>query len=168
MDQKTVWWGIGIVVVVIIIILFVYQRGSQPTIPTDTNGSAEAAVTETVTDFGNNLSMVSLLAPANDVGIAMEENYAQYVAPELLAKWESDPAHAPGRTTSSPAPDHIEVLSAQANADGSYTVLANVIETTGTGTASTTNAGTYAVTVRLENRDGAWLITGFEGYPPQA
>jgi len=169
MNQNTVWWSVALVVVLIIALLFVYQNGARTnsTQNTDTGAGAEMAVTSVVVAFGGSLDMVSLLAPAASVAESMEANYAPYVAPELLAQWESDPAHAPGRLTSSPAPDHIEVSSAQANADGTYTVLGRVIETTSAATATSTGSGSYPVTIRLENRDGSWLITQFQGYPPQ-
>ncbi|MGE5540902.1 MAG: hypothetical protein ACM3TU_01305 [Bacillota bacterium] len=87
-------------------------------------------VRTTVSGFGDELRQVSLLAPAADVAKAMDSHYSYYVHPDLLAKWKADPIHAPGRLTSSPWPDFIEITSATKNPDGSYTVDGMIAERT--------------------------------------
>lgn len=113
----------------------------------------------TVEGFGDELRQVSLLAPADAVAKAMNEHYSYYVHPDLLAKWEADPMHAPGRLTSSPWPDAIKVGTSTANADGTYTMDASIIERT---SASTTPAATIPVRFTLTKGPDGWQITGYE------
>jgi hypothetical protein len=121
----------------------------------------QSAVTQTVTDFGQKLQLVSLLAPSSDVKTSMNKEYAPYVAPALLSSWESNPTIAPGRTVSSPWPDRIEISGVVANTDGSYAVTGTVIEVTSTEVKNGTSADTYPVTMTLQKINNAWLITAF-------
>jgi hypothetical protein len=162
MNTSRNWWLIAAAVIVVIIIGVVVYEASAPGVPSATAG-ADQAVRDTVTGFGKQLQMVSLLAP--DAGQTIQADYAPYVAPELLSVWTSDPAEAPGRTTSSPWPDHIDITSAALSADGSYAVAGNVIEMTSDEVEHGGNAGSYPVTMTLESRGGAWFITSFTGYP---
>jgi hypothetical protein len=90
--------------------------------------SDTAQVRMQVTGLGDNLREVPLLASNDLVGKAMDLHYAQYVRPDLLEKWKADPKNAPGRLTSSPWPDRIDVTGVTKNADGTYTVLGSIIE----------------------------------------
>jgi len=169
-SSSRVWWIVGAIVVVIIIVIAAFSYGSSPAaapVATTTPATAsadEASVRATVTAFGQQLQMVSLLAPTTTAAQAMLTSYAPYVAPELLAAWESDPSQAPGKLTSSPWPDHIDITGVTANAGG-YAVTGNVIDMTSVEQTSGGNAGSYPVSMTLENRNGQWLITSFSGYP---
>ena len=66
---------------------------------------------------------MSLSAPAAVVKKSMTDNYSEFVTPELLSKWESDPKNAPGRLVSSPWPDHIEILSVEKRRGITVTLL---------------------------------------------
>lgn len=121
-----------------------------------------AMVRQVVEDFGKRLQDVSLLAPQADVARAMQENYGPYVAPDLLARWQNDPLNAPGRLTSSPWPDRIEVASIEEVSDTEYRVQGSVIEVTNEG-GSINEAPTEAlrrpITLAVRNTAEGWRIT---------
>lgn len=123
----------------------------------------EADARATVEAFGKQLQLVSLLAPADSIEGAMNDAYGPYVDPDLLDSWIASPVTAPGRTTSSPWPDHILITSADLRSSGSYDVTGQVIEVTSTGQEV---SGT-PVEMRLEKEGNKWRITRFEGYPAQ-
>lgn len=120
----------------------------------NTNDSAIRAV---VTEFGTNLKDVSLLAPDTDRKAAMKAAYSSYVASELLAEWYKPNSDALGRSTSSPWPEKIDVVSVTPHGD-TYTVEGNVIEVTSTEQQEGKAAAVYPVTLELQNREGHWLI----------
>jgi hypothetical protein len=115
--------------------------------------AAEAQARAVVEGFGASLQQVSLLAP--DAADQIRTQYAPYVAPDLLERWAADPQAAPGRLTSSPWPDHIEIAALIPQGDG-YLVDAVVVEITSAG-----ESGRYAVILTVEQVDGAWLITAY-------
>lgn len=123
------------------------------------DGEHEGDVRTTIAQFGNQLNTVSLLAPtaAEDI----ERTYGPFVAPELLAEWVANPASAPGRLTSSPWPDHIEVDSVTKNEAGSYDVAGRIILK-----ASTGDVGSVPVSLTVSNVDGSFLITRYEEERP--
>jgi hypothetical protein len=119
-------------------------------------------VREVVLAFGKKLQMVSLLAP-NDILISeMKDNYSDFVSPGLLSLWENDVSKIPGRLTSSPWPDRIEISSITRNKGGSYSVEGRVIEITSKEVVSGGIADQYSVNITVQKTDGKWLITDFE------
>ncbi len=121
----------------------------------------EGDVRTTVAQFGNQLNTVSVLSPtaAEDIRKA----YESYVTPELLSVWEVNPLTAPGRTTSSPWPDHIEVDTVTMNATGGYDVLGRIMLVTSTG-----DAGFIPVTLTVSDVGGSFLISRYEENPQAA
>jgi hypothetical protein len=130
--------------------------GSHPTGIID--GSHEGDVRTTVAQFGNQLNSVSLLSPT--AAEEIRSSYGPYVAPELLAIWMQNPSTAPGRATSSPWPDHIEVDTVVKNETGSYDVMGRIILKT-----STEDAGIVPVSLTVANVSGSFLITRYEENP---
>ena len=121
----------------------------------------DSGVEQTVLAFGAALKSVSVLAPADSVAAAMDASYGAYVAPELLSQWKADPSKAPGRQTSSPWPDRIQIAQMK-ESGGAFIVDGTVVEVAnGTGGAEDV-VGTYPVQLRLEKRGTSWLITSFE------
>lgn len=122
------------------------------------DGQHEGDVRTTVAAFGNELKSVSLLSPSasEDIGNA----YAGYVTPELLASWVADPSLAPGRTTSSPWPDHIETDTVTLNEAGAYDVLGRIMLVTSTG-----DAGIIPIELTVTDVGGSFLITRFVQNP---
>lgn len=130
-----------------------YLAGKQKTV----NESADtASVVGTVIGFGQQMQKVSLLAPKTEFEVAVDQAYGRFASPEIIAQWKLNPDAAPGKKTSSPWPQDIEVLTYVAQADGSFVVTGNVNEMTSTGPA-----GKYPVTLTLQKIKGTWLITSF-------
>jgi hypothetical protein len=123
--------------------------------------SDSAQVRITVTGLGDNLRQVPLIAPPDIVAFAMDRYYALYVNPDLLAKWKADPLNAPGRLTSSPAPDRIDITGVTKNGDGTYTVEAGIVETA-SGANGPEVTDTIPVEFMLTKGPDGWQITGYK------
>ncbi|HEY9480658.1 MAG TPA: hypothetical protein VIR98_00295 [Candidatus Paceibacterota bacterium] len=175
---------IAIAILIIIGVAYFSSKGMREgAVDTDNNSNTSSSIVHndeerdieaTVVAFGSHLKNVSILAIGSDAAAEMEREYAPYVAPELLALWKADRSIALGRETSNPYPDSMYVVSITKNANGSYTVETNVIETTTTNQKEV--AGVYPVTLTLEQRQAAngtsaWMITkavkGERGTLPQ-
>jgi len=83
-----------------------------------------------VEDFGSTLKNVSLLAPRDLVIEAIEANYSPYVTDELMQSWLAHPRRAPGRTTSSPWPERIEITEVKRLSEGEFSVKGRIVEVT--------------------------------------
>jgi hypothetical protein len=170
MNKKGLIVGVIIIVLVIIGVWIVVStkntpQNTQSTISMDIDPAAEQAeVISTVKSFGYKLKDVSLLAPAATVGQSMDNEYAAFVTPQLLAKWKSNPSSAPGRTVSSPSPDRIDVLNATKNTDATYTVTGNIVEVSSTGAAPTASSS-YPVKFTLTKVNDFWFISSYERNP---
>lgn len=117
---------------------------------------------EAVTRFGQALQHVSLLGPEAEVAREMDENYAPLVSSQLIAKWKADPENAPGRLTSSPWPDRIEIASTTKEASARYRIEGAIIEVTSEGGGigeQPTEATRRPVSLIVEDIGGRWLIT---------
>ncbi|WP_101698578.1 hypothetical protein [Clostridium minihomine] len=119
-------------------------------------------VVSLVESFGDALKMVSLTAPDDVVAKNIKEQYAAFVTPELLAIWQSKPQSAPGRRVSSPWPDRIEVKKIEADGNGGYVVLGEVIEVTSTELESGGAAAQYPITLQVIKQENAWRISSVE------
>lgn len=144
------------------------SSGQQPTPPSQQEEQqqgavdGEAAVRALVEEFGRRLQMVSLLAPPDVVKEGMQEQYGELVSPDLLASWQADPENAPGRLTSSPWPDRIEIEKVEEAPGGSYQVVGYIVEVTSVEKASGGAAARHPVTLTVAKVGDRWLITGFE------
>ena len=118
---------------------------------------SEKAVRDLIEGFGRQLQNVSLLAPQKEAAAAMQEHYADYVAPELLEKWQSDPSSAPGREVSSPWPDRIEIRSLERLAGDSYEVQGDIIEVT-SAESSGEAAAKRPITLSVQRIGKRWMI----------
>lgn len=77
--------------------------------------SCDAATARSLAErLGSRLNDVSVLAPDSIVERELRAAYADLVTPELLESWIANPESAPGRRTSSPWPDRLEVRSVTA------------------------------------------------------
>jgi hypothetical protein len=118
----------------------------------------EEQVAALVEEFGTKLKLVSLLAPQDVVGQSMEEHYGSYVSDELLAKWQHDPEHAPGRMVSSPWPERIEISAVEKIADDAYQVTGEIIEVTSTDLEGDDVANKIPITLTVKKFESGWLI----------
>jgi len=152
---------IMIAVLVLILSVSLFGCGQVPKDsqqPQPNEQAEKQAVSNLVVSFGDQLQKVSLLAPENTVKQSMQENYEKFVSPDLLAKWQSDPANAPGRVSSSPWPDRIEVSSVQKLSDDSYEVKGEVIEITSTEVGSDKAAARRPITCTVKKLAQGWRI----------
>ena len=112
-----------------------FNKGDIKNIQWDLSGELQNDVDKTnvenlVKNFGDSLKMVSLLAPEDLVKDSLKESYGEFVSPTLIEKWQSDPANAPGRVTSSPWPERIDILSVNKLSESEYVVYGSIIEMT--------------------------------------
>jgi hypothetical protein len=120
--------------------------------------SEEEEVTTVVEAFGEKLQQVSLLAPSEVVRESIEQHYSEYVTPELLSRWLDDPSSAPGRLTSSPWPERIEIVDLEEVADDVYEVQGEVIEVTSVEESDDNVANRIPITLTVKKVDNQWLI----------
>ena len=112
-----------------------FDKGDIKNIQWDLSGELQNDVDKTnvenlVKNFGDRLKMVSLLALEDLVKDSLKESYGEFVSPTLIEKWQSDPANAPGRVTSSPWPERIDILSVNKLSESEYVVYGSIIEMT--------------------------------------
>lgn len=119
----------------------------------------EIAVRARVIDFGKAMQKVPLMADKTIVDAAMDQNYGDFVEAGLLAQWKADAKSAPGRLTSSPWPDRIEITAAQKHTGGTYTVSGEIVEMSSTG-----EGDHVPVSITLSYQDGKWVITRYEEF----
>ena len=91
------------------------------------------------------------------------EAAAEEAVKGLVEEFGNDPASAPGRLTSSPWPDRIEVRSVEKLADDAYRVEGDIIETAGAdGNGGGEPAAKRPVTLKVRKIDGRVLIDAAE------
>lgn len=124
--------------------------------------SEEEAVRTVVTEFGTRLREVSVLAPKEIAARAMDQAYSTYVAAPLLASWKNDPKKAPGKRTSSPSPERIDISTVKATGRDAFVVTGKVILLTA---KERRDGGVFAanpVTMTLAKQQGRWMIAAYE------
>lgn len=112
-----------------------------------------------VEGFGKELQRVSLLA--SDARQQIATHYSLYVAPALVMMWQNDPLQAPGRLTSSPWPDRIEISRITRMDDTHYTVEGMIIEASsgGGGTDEAPVESLHRPVSLTVERTDRWRIT---------
>lgn len=144
--------------VILIICLLISLVGcSKPEAPQNP-AADKKSVAAIVTKFGQKMKSVSLLAPAETVKKSMQDEYGSLVSPKLLAKWQNDPQNAPGRTTSSPWPDRIEIIKNEKKSADTYRVQGKIIEVTSAEKSSGGAAAKRPITLELKKTTTRWLI----------
>ena len=115
-----------------------------------------AQITTLVTNFGGYEKSISLQADIELLKSDIQQNYGTFVTDTLLQQWRADPTHAPGRLTSSPWPDHIEIDSITPQGAG-YTVSGRIIMMSSTG-----KTGEVPVVLIVLQEDGEWRIAAYQ------
>ncbi|MFH1233009.1 MAG: hypothetical protein V1651_04075, partial [Patescibacteria group bacterium] len=127
------------------------------------NRIADASVVKgVVLEFGEKMKNVSLQSPKEVVEKDLKENYSGLVTDELLAKWRNDFSQAPGRITSSPWPQGIELEEVKKMDENRYKIIGKVIEVTSEEETQGGLASEYNVEMIVEKRDGEWLIAEYK------
>ena len=106
------------------------------------------------------MKQVSTLAPPESAAKSIREVYSGLVDPDLLARWEANPATAPGRQVSSPWPERIEVENVTDRSESGAVVKGRIVEMTSTG-----EAGRIPVQVKLTRGADEWLVIDFHAGP---
>lgn len=161
-NTRNTWIAVVIVIIAAVIVggyLLSHNTAVAPSAENTQASGDETQVRGVVTDFGAKLQNVSISGPTATAAAAIAANYGADVAPSLLAKWEANPANAPGRVTSSPWPARIEIGSVAKNPDGSYAVAGDVIEVTSVEAAQGGVNDSYPINLTVSDVNGAWLIT---------
>lgn len=121
-----------------------------------------------VVAFGERLAAVSTTGPAAAAREAMRAQYGPLVAPELLARWQAEPAQAPGRAVSSPWPDRIAVRRVRRLGPRRFRVGGEVVSVSSSEVAAETagegDRAAHRQPVQLEvvrSEDGAWRIAEY-------
>jgi hypothetical protein len=155
--------GILVAVIAAAILAGLFFMDHSPDVPSVSQAiEEESDVISLVEKFGDVLKKVSLSAPDDVVAKEIKENYADFVTPELLTKWQSDPQSAPGRMLSSPWPDRIDVKSVEADRNGGYVVSGKIIEVTSTELQNSGAAAKKRVTLGVIRKENRWLISSVE------
>ena len=106
--------------------------------------------------FGKRLQFVSILAP--DAAQEMKDQYSEFVSPELLNTWMSNVSTAPGRITSSPWPDRIEITALNKEGSDKYVVSGYVIQITSAEVISGGAAVKIPVRIVVQKEQEGWFI----------
>lgn len=142
------WITAGVLALILILIgAVLYVNGG---FGLDSSSSARTAVEE----FGLQLQTVSLLDES--ASSTMASAYGSLVTSDLLQRWQQDPENAPGRLTSSPYPDRIEISAIVKQGRG-YIVQGEIVMMTSTSESSRT-----PVILQVIPQDGAWLIAVYQ------
>lgn len=123
--------------------------------PIQTNESVEELILSLVENFGYQLQNVSLLGPKEELEKSMEQYYGGIVSPKLIEKWLKDPLIAPGRLTSSPWPDRIDVTDIRKISDQKYSLIGEIVEVTSTPEI----AAKIPIHLLVEKVGEQWMIT---------
>lgn len=127
--------------------------------PTGKNDKpVEAEIADIVEGFGKKLQNISLLSPKDILETSMKENYGEYVSQTLITKWINDTENTPGRMTSSPWPDRIEIQDIKEISKDAFEVEGEIIEITSTEKESSGIAAKRPMTLILKKFDSNWLI----------
>ncbi len=116
----------------------------------------KSAVSAVVVDFGSYLKSIPLQEGEEDLKRDIQNNYGRFVTADLLAIWRATPSLAPGRLTSSPWPDHIDIESVTPQGQ-TYAVSGKLVMLTSSG-----SAGEQPIAAILIKEDGNWKIAAFE------
>jgi hypothetical protein len=106
------------------------SQGNDETKVTNSSEDEEKVVVDIVEKFGHNLQDVSLMGSQEEVKKSMQEHYGETVSPHLIEQWLTDPLKAPGRLTSSPWPDRIDIEMTEKESDHVYAIEGKIVERT--------------------------------------
>jgi len=86
----------------------------------------------------------------------IQQSYGLYVTDALLQQWRADPAHAPGRLTSSPWPDHLAIDTITPQGAG-YSVSGHIVMMTSAG-----ESGQVPVVILVIRDANTWRIAAYQ------
>lgn len=139
------------------------STASPPTAMSPAPAGAEAAVRGVIEQFGQRLRNVSLLGPRHVLEASIRREYGPYATDALLAAWLKDPSKAPGRLTSSPWPERIEIREIRRAAPDRYVVSGEIVESSSGGEAPRR----LPARIELIPMGGRWWIDAFTSDDPE-
>lgn len=122
----------------------------------------DAAVRETVMQFGNKIKNVSLLAEEKMLVDTIKKEYRPFVTNNLLLQWEMNPTLAPGRLTSSPWPEKIEVLTVTPGSNNEYVVKGTIVQVVNGESGQRITTGTIPIQLTVVDGGDGWRIATYE------
>ena len=150
-------------IIAIVVILLADLAGAHGQISTAAPRASDQSVMvrAVVAEFGRRLRMVAVLAGKDLAARAMEEQYAALVSKDLLAAWQENPERAPGKRTSSPSPERIDISAIKAKGDNAYEVKGKVILLTAQERREGGVFQANPVTMTVLLQDGRWVIAAY-------
>jgi hypothetical protein len=127
--------------------------------------NGEQVVTDLTHQIGEDMQKISLLGPKDTVESDIERYYKPIVTPELYAIWKTDINLVPGRVTSSPYPQKIDITRTEKMSKTKYRIFGTVVEVANGAGDTTEVAGTYPITITYSYLNGKWLISELEKGP---
>jgi hypothetical protein len=120
----------------------------------------DASARSVVEAFGQTLKNVPLTGTDAIAREAIEQQYAPFVTPELLAAWLANPDTAPGRLTSSPSPDRLTIATVETQGRGRV-ITGEVIMVTSADTVAEP-VDTVPFTAQVVPTDSGWKIAAYQ------
>lgn len=126
------------------------------TIPDFAPDPPEVTPRQVVAELGRRMKEVSTLAPPDVAAATIRRTYSGLVTAELLDRWTTEPATAPGRQVSSPWPERIDVQNVSEEANGKVVVTGVIVEVTSTG-----EAARIPVRLTVDRVANGWLLSDY-------
>lgn len=142
-------------------LVFTYVRSSRQSSYVAPFRNERGQVEAVVEKFGEHMKNVPLSADSDTVADTIQKEYAPYITEALLDRWIKDPLHAPGRETSSPWPERIEISSMEKIGEY-YEVVAKVISLTSVEKAQGGYYDSSPAYITVANTNGAWRVAEFQ------
>ena len=139
-------------------IFFLLLYGAfEKELPAQSFQEEKEEIVSIVEAFGSKLQMVSLSAPPDLLRKSIQENYSPLIFPDLLRRWLEGTGEVPGRLSSSPWPDRIEIFSVEKKFPDAYEVLGKIVEISSTEKEGGA-AATRPITLMVKKLEGKWRI----------
>lgn len=118
------------------------------------------AVRNLVLQFGSQMKQVSLQAPDSALARSFRTHYGTIVANSLIIEWVKDRTRAPGRLTSSPWPERIEIVNLARKSPRAFLVDAEIVERTSADPAA--DAGRVPIRLAIWKAARQWRINDYD------
>ncbi len=107
--------------------------------------------------FVQRMQLITLASPLERIKEMIKDAYHELVTEELLNQWLNSPQEAPGKITSSPWPDKIEIKKLSKINPNEYQVEGSLIWMTSTGFAKEDK-----VEIKILKKDSKWLLAEYK------
>ncbi|MFZ4500318.1 MAG: hypothetical protein ACOYMZ_02330 [Minisyncoccia bacterium] len=159
MKKKTI---ILIVLGVLLIVAFVViERSIRKSTIEQIVTEEKEAVAAAVVAFGDKMKDIALIAEQEVLSASIKKEYEDTVAPALITQWIQNPTRAPGRTTVSPWPERIEVISME-KVENYYKVVAELVEMTNAEDEKGTEFGRIPLYLTVAWVNEGWKVVEYQ------